>query len=75
MKRYILSTEEPKYLNELRLYEIHEISRKGEEVYVVQMTGRELKSWLQSKRDMYGYIPGVGGDRSYDCWAVEMAEY
>lgn len=73
MKKYIISAEtsEPKYLNEPRLYEIHEISRKGQEVYTLLMTGKELKDYLQSKRDMYGYIPGLGGDKSYDCWAVE----
>lgn len=72
MKRYIQSTDEPKYLNEPRLYEIHEISRKGEEVYTLMMTGKELKEYLKGKRDMYGYIPSLGGDKSYDCWAVEL---
>ena len=73
MKRYIKSTEdEPKYLNEPRLYEIHEISRKGDNVYTLMMTGKELKEYLKSKREMYGYVPGCGGDKSYDCWAVEL---
>jgi len=72
MKRYIQSTDEPKYLNEPHLYEIHEISRKGDDVYTVTMTGKELKKFLQGKREMYGYIPGCGGDKSYDCWAVEL---
>lgn len=73
MKRYIRTTsDEPKYLNEPRLYEVHEISKKKNDVYNVMMTGKELKDYLQAKRDMYGYIPGLGGDKSYDCWAVEL---
>lgn len=72
MKRYIQSTDEPKYLNEPRLYEIHEISKKKNDVYTLMMTGKELKEYLRSKREMYGYIPGCGGDKSYDCWAVEL---
>ena len=72
MYRYIISTEEPKYLNEPRLYEIHEISRKGQEIYDLMMTGKDLKDYLKNKREMNGYIPGLGGDKSYDCWAVEV---
>lgn len=73
MKRYIQSTDEPKYLNEPRVYEIHEVSNKQEDkVYTLMMTGKELKKFLQGKREMYGYIPGCGGDKSYDCWAVEV---
>lgn len=72
MKRYIKTSEEPKYLNESRLYEIHEISRKGEEVYILKMTGKELKQYVKTKREMYGYVSGLGGDKSYDCWAVEV---
>lgn len=49
MKRYI-SSSEAKYLTEPRLYEIHEISRKGQEVYTLMMTGKELKDYLQNKR-------------------------
>ena len=73
MKRYVKSTtDEPRYLNESRLYEIHEISRKGQEIYRLLMTGKELNEYLKAKREMYGYIPGLGGDKSYDCWAVEV---
>lgn len=73
MKRYIRNTsDEPKYLNEPRLYEIHEISNKNNEVYTMMMTGKELKDYLKSKREMNGYISGLGGDKSYDCWAVEV---
>lgn len=77
MKRYISSSnnDEPRYLNEPRIYEIHEISRKGQEIYTLMMTGKELKQYLQNKREAYGYIPGVGGDKSYDCWAVEVTGY
>lgn len=71
MKRYIKASE-PKYLTEPRLYEIHEISKKGQDVYTLMMTGKELKDYLQNKREMNGYIQGLGGDKSYDCWAVEV---
>ena len=70
---YIKNSSEPKYLNEPRLYEIHEISnKKPDEVYTLMMTGEELKEYLKTKREMNGYIPGLGGDKSYDCWAVEV---
>lgn len=72
MKIYISSSEEPKYMNEPRLYEVHEVFKKKEEVYPVMMTGKELKDFMQSKREMNGYVEGLGGDKSYACWAVEM---
>lgn len=34
MKRYIKASE-PKYLTEPRLYEIHEISKKGQDIYIL----------------------------------------
>lgn len=52
------------------LYEFHEISNKGHEVYSLIMTGKEVQDWCKMKNEVYGYLPGVGGDRSYCCWAV-----
>lgn len=54
------------------LYEIHESTRKGQEVYHMVMTGDEISSWCKAKNEVYGYIPGLGGDRFYSCWAVVM---
>lgn len=56
---------------EKALYEVHEIGRKKHEVYMMQATGEEIAKWCKTKNDFYGYIAGVGGDRSYTCWAVE----
>ena len=56
---------------EKRLYEIHEVSKKTNEVYCVLMTGNEVAEWCKMKNEVYGYIDGIGGDRSYSCWAVE----
>lgn len=54
------------------LYEIHEASKKKEEVYHMMMTGDEISKWCNTKNEAYGYIDGVGGDKSYSCWAVVM---
>lgn len=59
-------------MNKKNLYEVHEISKKAHEVYPVWMSENELKDFLKAKSDCYGYIPGVGGDKSYSCWAVLM---
>lgn len=52
------------------LYEIHEISAKAHEVYSMIMTGDEVSEWCRRKNENHGYIKGLGGDRSYNCWAV-----
>lgn len=61
-----------KWLTEQRLYEVHEVSRKGQEVYTVLMTGEEIRQWCKTKNEAYGYIEGCGGDKSYSCWAVQI---
>ena len=60
---------------EKALYEFHEISKKQHEIYSMIMTGDEVSAWCKMKNEVYGYIPGVGGDKSYTCWAVLMPEY
>ena len=52
------------------LYEIYEVCRKGTEKYSVYMTEDEVRAFLKTKREMYGYIEGFGGDKSYDAFAV-----
>ena len=54
------------------LYKITEIGKGHFEVYSLVMTAKEIASWLKMKREVYGYIPGVGGDRTFDCFAVKM---
>lgn len=52
------------------LYEIHETSKKTNIIYCVMMTGEEVAAWCKSKNEFNGYVEGVGGDKSYSCWAV-----
>ena len=58
-----------------KLYEITEIGRGIHETYALVMTETELKQYLKSKREAYGYIPGIGGDRTYDCFAVLLTAF
>jgi len=53
-------------------YEIHEISKKNHEVYLMTMTGQEISDWCRVKNENYGYVEGLGGDKSYSCWAAEI---
>ena len=57
---------------EKALYQITEISKKKYEQYPIMATGDEVKALLKAKRDAYGYVTGLGGDKSYDCFAVLM---
>lgn len=59
---------------EKTLYEVHEISRTKHEIYHLVVTGDEMSEWIKNKNAVHGYIPGVGGDPSYTCWAV-MVNY
>ena len=52
------------------LYEVHENSKKKSEVYMMAATGNEIAAWCNSKNEANGYIDGLGGDKSYSCWAV-----
>lgn len=54
---------------EKALYQIVEISRKSKEEYYLVMTGDEVSKWCKTKNELYGYVPGLGGDRSYSCVA------
>lgn len=55
---------------EKALYSITEISRYKYETYPIIATGDEIKTYLKAKRENHGYIPGLGGDTTYDCFAV-----
>ena len=56
----------------IALYEIHEVSKKNHEVYSLMMTGSDITNWCKSKNELYGYVEGLGGDKNYTCWAVEI---
>lgn len=58
--------------DEARLYLITEIGRGIYERYALKMLPSELSRYLKQKRAANGYIQGVGGDRSYDCFAIEL---
>lgn len=53
-------------------FEVHESSRKINEVYYMTMTGAEMSNWCKAKNENNGYVEGLGGDKSYTCWAVEI---
>ncbi|MBQ1779672.1 MAG: hypothetical protein IIZ93_16080 [Acidaminococcaceae bacterium] len=55
---------------EKKLYHFVEISKKSKEEYDMIMTGEEVSKWCKMKNEFYGYVPGLGGDRFYSCWAV-----
>lgn len=54
------------------LYEIHEFTKKGHEVWGIYATGAEISKILKAKNEMNGYVEGLGGDKNYACWAVEV---
>lgn len=54
------------------LYHITEISRSKKEEYHMIMTGEEVGAWCKMKNELYGFVPGLGGDKSYQCIAVLM---
>lgn len=59
---------------EPRLFVVIETSKKTHEQYHLYMTEAEIKAWCKTKNEAYGYIEGVGGDKSYTCFAY-YAEY
>ena len=55
---------------------VREISNKSCVDYPLILTGDELNEWVKSHNESYGYIPGVGGDKSYVClaWLLEYKD-
>ena len=47
------------------MFQVVEIGRGIRETYTVKMTDAEMSSYLKGKREMIGYIPGLGGDTTY----------
>lgn len=54
------------------LYEIHETSKKHDKVYEMVMTGEQISRYCKARNEMNGFIEGLGGDKHYSCWAVEI---
>lgn len=52
------------------LYEIREVHKSSIEVYHMSGTREEISKWCKMKREAYGYIEGVGGDKKYECFAI-----
>ena len=52
------------------LYKIVEVHKTRIEEWPMIGTGVEIKAKLKAMNEMNGYIPGVGGDRNYNAWAV-----
>ena len=55
---------------EKSLYTITEMSKNSYTEYPMRGTGLEVMEWCKAKREANGYVPGVGGDKSYTCIAV-----
>lgn len=47
------------------LFTVAETCKKGTEFYHLTMTDAEMSAYLKAKQEMNGYVPGLGGDRSY----------
>ena len=52
------------------LYEITEITRKGISKFTMIATGDQITSKLNGLNEMNGYVPGLGGDKSYSATAI-----
>ena len=57
-------------LNKKHLFEVHENGKGINDIYHLIMTDTEMSEFLKNKNAFYGYIDGVGGDKSYNAWAV-----
>lgn len=47
------------------LFNVVELRKNKKEEYALMMTDEEMTAYLKGKRDMNGYIPGLGGDKCY----------
>lgn len=52
------------------LYSIVENSKKETTITPMVATGEEVSRLCKAKNEFYGYIPGIGGNKSYQCYAV-----
>ena len=61
-----------KWQMEQHLYKVYEGNKKRREEYPILATGEEMARFLKGHNEMNGYVDGVGGDKSYYCYAVQM---
>lgn len=50
------------------VFEVYE----NNDVYTMCMTGNEMSNYLKAKIEMNGYISGLGGDKKYSIYAIEL---
>ena len=57
----------------MKMFQIVEIGKGIRETYTMMKTDEEMSVYLNGKREMNGYIPGLGGDMSYSivAWYVD----
>lgn len=55
---------------EKALYQIREIGKGINSTHTRIATGEEIAAILKAKNEMNGYIPGLGGDKTYSATAV-----
>ena len=51
------------------LFTVREVGRGIDKEYSMMMTDDEMTKFLKAKNDMNGYLPGLGGDRTYSAIA------
>ena len=61
-------------LDKKRLFIVVESTKKSQEIYNIYMSENEIKAYCKTKNEFYGYIEGIGGDKSYTCFAY-YAQY
>lgn len=47
------------------IFQVVEQGKGIRETYTMMMTDEEMSKYLNGKREMNGYIPGLGGDKTY----------
>lgn len=48
-----------------KLFVVREIGKGINEEYHMMMTNEEMTAYLKALNENYGYIPGLGGDKTY----------
>lgn len=52
-----------------KLFIVREIGKGINEEYHMMMTNKEMTAYLKALNENNGYIPGLGGDKSYSAVA------
>lgn len=59
---------------ERKMYQVVETGKGIRKTYMMMFTEQEISEYLKGKNEMYGYIPGCGGDKMYSAVAWETGE-